>query len=540
MADTLQGTIPRHCHKCDGLETPEWRRGPDGPGTLCNECGLRGSQAVSVVRFISRLISLPEYRRLVRKPAVDGMNAHSFGGDRRCLEPVEHPMPSDDSSRPDPAPRTLRRKEKLGLTLGTPAKNVSSEAIKRTSPISDEVLATSALRAPRELPTNREKENNLQWLHPVKYQDGKTQLSSPADSTFAKANKPTGSLDHYALGQDENENQPPSIRDKPSLPSPVLVSHQGRLCPPTVLPFTALSDISAVADEEDHHFDGSSVPDTYKRQESPEAKSIEMRITEHDETSGMGEQMKLERASIAELEKFKGMNGGTLLKHHRKSSGRPPSPKPRYSSSFGAQSYKTEARELPNIRNSEVESRMQEMQRREGAAVAAIMMMKKDNKKKKEVVEDEKCGGYETGDSDSSLTVEADHTPEPDANTCTGVIANAMPNPFEAEEYPSRSPLPGYSGIPHFISHQSYSILRDISDNYPGLLPEAVKSESLLEDGKQTQDDPKIKRRFEADIEMTSDEDEDGDMDGEQEGIDEKEAERVVHELLGKYTTLYD
>ncbi|WQF84521.1 Putative Zinc finger, GATA-type, Zinc finger, NHR/GATA-type [Colletotrichum destructivum] len=28
------------CHKCHRVETPEWRPGPDGPGTLCNVCGL--------------------------------------------------------------------------------------------------------------------------------------------------------------------------------------------------------------------------------------------------------------------------------------------------------------------------------------------------------------------------------------------------------------------------------------------------------------------------------------------------------------------
>ena len=28
------------CHSCNRAETPEWRRGPDGPRTLCNACGL--------------------------------------------------------------------------------------------------------------------------------------------------------------------------------------------------------------------------------------------------------------------------------------------------------------------------------------------------------------------------------------------------------------------------------------------------------------------------------------------------------------------
>ncbi|RCH85040.1 hypothetical protein CU098_008782, partial [Rhizopus stolonifer] len=28
------------CQSCDTLETPEWRRGPNGARTLCNACGL--------------------------------------------------------------------------------------------------------------------------------------------------------------------------------------------------------------------------------------------------------------------------------------------------------------------------------------------------------------------------------------------------------------------------------------------------------------------------------------------------------------------
>lgn len=29
------------CKECGNTETPEWRKGPDGPRTLCNACGLR-------------------------------------------------------------------------------------------------------------------------------------------------------------------------------------------------------------------------------------------------------------------------------------------------------------------------------------------------------------------------------------------------------------------------------------------------------------------------------------------------------------------
>lgn len=36
---------PRHCVDCGLTNSPEWRRGPEGPKTLCNACGLRRSKA---------------------------------------------------------------------------------------------------------------------------------------------------------------------------------------------------------------------------------------------------------------------------------------------------------------------------------------------------------------------------------------------------------------------------------------------------------------------------------------------------------------
>ncbi|KAI8139846.1 hypothetical protein BJV82DRAFT_672216 [Fennellomyces sp. T-0311] len=31
---------PKQCQSCSSTETPEWRKGPMGPRTLCNACGL--------------------------------------------------------------------------------------------------------------------------------------------------------------------------------------------------------------------------------------------------------------------------------------------------------------------------------------------------------------------------------------------------------------------------------------------------------------------------------------------------------------------
>jgi len=33
------------CMQCGTTRTPEWRKGPDGPGTLCNACGVRHARA---------------------------------------------------------------------------------------------------------------------------------------------------------------------------------------------------------------------------------------------------------------------------------------------------------------------------------------------------------------------------------------------------------------------------------------------------------------------------------------------------------------
>jgi hypothetical protein len=44
--ESLEET-PRHvkcCQNCDATATPQWRKGPNGPNTLCNRCGLKYSK----------------------------------------------------------------------------------------------------------------------------------------------------------------------------------------------------------------------------------------------------------------------------------------------------------------------------------------------------------------------------------------------------------------------------------------------------------------------------------------------------------------
>jgi len=36
----VKGSDHAACMECGTTTTPQWRRGPDGPGTLCNACGV--------------------------------------------------------------------------------------------------------------------------------------------------------------------------------------------------------------------------------------------------------------------------------------------------------------------------------------------------------------------------------------------------------------------------------------------------------------------------------------------------------------------
>lgn len=45
----------RYCHWCGTTKTPEWRRDPDGPKTLCKACGLERSKRVKLEYFTSKI-----------------------------------------------------------------------------------------------------------------------------------------------------------------------------------------------------------------------------------------------------------------------------------------------------------------------------------------------------------------------------------------------------------------------------------------------------------------------------------------------------
>ncbi|KAI8830240.1 GATA zinc finger-domain-containing protein [Chytridium lagenaria] len=41
------GDYVKKCEHCHTTESPEWRRGPTGPKTLCNACGLRYARNIA-------------------------------------------------------------------------------------------------------------------------------------------------------------------------------------------------------------------------------------------------------------------------------------------------------------------------------------------------------------------------------------------------------------------------------------------------------------------------------------------------------------
>ncbi|QRV89328.1 GATA type zinc finger [Ceratobasidium sp. AG-Ba] len=91
---------PGKCHSCEIVDTPEWRRGPDGQRTLCNACGLHYAKLVRKRdRIISTLpvggphpppIDIDFLRKSARAAAENSAIARSVGR-RRAAEDKDRP-----------------------------------------------------------------------------------------------------------------------------------------------------------------------------------------------------------------------------------------------------------------------------------------------------------------------------------------------------------------------------------------------------------------------------------------------------------------
>jgi hypothetical protein len=115
----------KQCVHCGSSETPQWREGPEGRGTLCNACGVRHRQ--------KRL--LPEYRPQA-SPAFDKENHASLHSEVLALR-QQKPQPMDDSQQqvvdpipppppPPLPPRCMASDLRVGATGSTSANNASS------------------------------------------------------------------------------------------------------------------------------------------------------------------------------------------------------------------------------------------------------------------------------------------------------------------------------------------------------------------------------------------------------------------------------
>ncbi|KAG9094892.1 hypothetical protein FRC06_010362 [Ceratobasidium sp. 370] len=87
--------VPRECSVCGRTDSPQWRKGPNGPNTLCNSCGLA-------------------WARTQRKPE----GTHSRPGSSRSPSPTAVPPTYHQAA---PLPRSPNKDPRSPLAGGNPA-----------------------------------------------------------------------------------------------------------------------------------------------------------------------------------------------------------------------------------------------------------------------------------------------------------------------------------------------------------------------------------------------------------------------------------
>lgn len=80
--DSLQGSESQTCLGCKATSTPEWRRGPMGPRTLCNACGL-------------------VYAKLIKRRGREARNARDGPSDATGADIGDDAMSGDDGASED-------------------------------------------------------------------------------------------------------------------------------------------------------------------------------------------------------------------------------------------------------------------------------------------------------------------------------------------------------------------------------------------------------------------------------------------------------
>ncbi|KAI8581625.1 hypothetical protein K450DRAFT_232195 [Umbelopsis ramanniana AG] len=97
------GTEKLRCHSCHSTETPEWRKGPMGPRTLCNACGLIWAKLARKKGQSGDRIKLPREDSPQNHVSASG-TAFTFNF---SADPTTHQLPStvdssSNSSSSDP------------------------------------------------------------------------------------------------------------------------------------------------------------------------------------------------------------------------------------------------------------------------------------------------------------------------------------------------------------------------------------------------------------------------------------------------------
>jgi hypothetical protein len=80
--------IIRRCQQCGTTESPEWRRGPKGSGSLCNACGLHFAKIIKRKVNASPSVSL--------KSAIEIAKMKEDIGETPTLS--ENPQGGDDNT----------------------------------------------------------------------------------------------------------------------------------------------------------------------------------------------------------------------------------------------------------------------------------------------------------------------------------------------------------------------------------------------------------------------------------------------------------
>jgi len=125
----------RICSYCGGKPTgryKQWRRGPDGPSTLCNSCGVRWRRTGSLVlkrrRKKSTAEVIPASARLDTNPGTNSTRTTATSDEVPCATARSQTLIDvDGRGMPTPPPRRSERYRQVDGTE-TPGRDINAES----------------------------------------------------------------------------------------------------------------------------------------------------------------------------------------------------------------------------------------------------------------------------------------------------------------------------------------------------------------------------------------------------------------------------